>query len=171
MLSIQLWLYGHHVCWVHGKMPIRGWTITSLSLRASGSSWTEEEWCPNPQLTRPCPAPLRACYGLIMGSKCFPLGVQETKCSFMWQQRGREWHMTTWNKSLIHTSLLHTPCKYGKWPILYFDRLIPIRTQYGVNLRLLWLSYLFAEGRLCLNISFSPSDVKWKKSKNMSLDC
>lgn len=35
-------------------------------------------------------APLRPCYGLVMGSKCFPstCAGNKAKCSFMWQQGG-----------------------------------------------------------------------------------
>lgn len=58
-------------------------------------------------------APLRACYGLIMGSKCFPLGVLETKLSAplcdSWED---EWHMMTWNKLLIHTQVVGKSSKY-----------------------------------------------------------
>lgn len=117
---------------VCGNTSIRERTNTSLSLRASGSSWNGEEWSTNPQLTLPCPAPLRACYGLIMGCKCFPLGVLATKLSApLCDSREAEWHMMTENSlSKLDWSASHLGY------ILYFNSLIIF--WYKQNTELTW---------------------------------
>lgn len=138
MFSIQLSQYGHRVCHLHGNTPIREWTNTSLGLRASGSSWNGEEWSPNPQLTLPCPAPLRACYGLIMGSKCFPLGVLATKLSApLCDSREDEWHMietksSTWSAS--HIGQIWQTQHDKLRPMIYFNRLLICRYIHNTEL-------------------------------------